>query len=189
MHPPRAVRSSASGPHFDAPILVAGACVERRLSSRTFRARSLYPSRMHSASASRPSKSPFAFPIFTSSLLLWCHIMLRILFFALLLIVLAFRTVRRNCGFQPPPRRAPIVGHLFPSCLYVYPSCIDFFFSAFFMLGCNHSSRLMTFSAPAALPLLSQLASVLSRWRKKNGCFAIWPSVTGVKRSGMSREK
>lgn len=101
MHPPRVVRSSASGPHFDAPILVAGACVERRLSSRTFLARSLYPSRMHSASASRPSKCPFAFPIFTSSLLLWCHIMLRILFFALLLIVLAFRTVRRNCGFQP----------------------------------------------------------------------------------------
>lgn len=161
MHPPRAVRSSASGPRFDAPI--ADACVERRLSSRTFLARSLYPSRMHSASASRPSKSPFAFPIFTSSLLLWCPIMLRVLFFAFLLIVLAFRTVRRNCGFQPPPRRAPIVGHLFPSCLYVYPSCIDFFFSAFFMLGCNHSSRLMTFSAPAALPLLSQLASVLSR--------------------------
>lgn len=99
MHPPRAVRSSASGPHFDAPI--ADACVERRLSSRTFLARSLYPSRMHSASASRPSNSPFAFPIFTSSLLLWCHIMLRVLFFAFLLIVLAFRTVRRNCGFQP----------------------------------------------------------------------------------------
>lgn len=167
MHPPRAVRSSASGPRFDAPI--ADACVERRLSSRTFLARSLYPSRMHSASASRPSKSPFAFPIFTSSLLLWCHIMLRILFFALLLIVLAFRTVRRNCGFQPPPRRAPILGYLFPSCLYVYPSCIDSFFSALVMSGCNHSSRLMTFSAPAALPLLSQLTSVLSRWRKKMG--------------------
>lgn len=129
LHPPRAVRSSASGPRFDAPI--ADACVERRLSSRTFLARSLYPSRMHSASASRPSKCPFVFPIFTSSLLLWCPIMLRVLFFAFLLIVLAFRTVRRNCGFQsPPPRRAPILGYLFPSCLYVYPSCIDSFFSA-----------------------------------------------------------
>lgn len=35
MHPPRAVRSSASGPRFDAPIL-ADACVERRLHKEPF---------------------------------------------------------------------------------------------------------------------------------------------------------